>query len=242
MTGTGGGPARFAAMVRTPLRWLAAGLVVLVGACAPMADLGLDRRPVFLSQPIDSSTRGRLAYATRTPDDCAQWMAAQGIEFRPVADQTQGEYCVVTGAGTLRDNAGQPDARLSPARPMMACPLAAALAIWRRQSVDPAAREMLGSPVRQIDHLGVYACRTVGGGDRPSGHARAQAIDIAGFRLADGRRVTVERDWMDPAKAAFLRRVRADACALFGTVLSPDYNAAHANHLHLEDTRYGLCR
>ncbi|WP_091736806.1 extensin family protein [Phenylobacterium immobile] len=208
-----------------------------------MADMGLDRRPVFLSQPIDASTRGRLAYATRTPDDCAQWMAAQGLDFRPVADQTQGEYCVVTGAGTLRDAAEQPDARLSPARPMMACPLAAALALWRRQSVDPAAREILGSPVRQIDHLGVYACRTVGRVARPSAHAHAAAIDIAGFRLVDGRRVTVERDWAsDPAKQAFLRRVHDEACVLFGTVLSPDYNADHANHLHFEGTRYGLCR
>lgn len=230
--------------MRLPFRRLAALLFgSLAAACAPMADLGFDRRPVFLSQPIDATTRGRLAYATRTPDDCAQWMAAQGLEFRPVADQAEGEYCVVSGAGTLRDVSGQADARLSPARPMMACPLAAALAIWRRQAVDPAAREILGSPVRQIDHLGVYACRPVAGSGRPSAHARAGAIDVAGFRLADGRRVTVERDWSgDPARAAFLRRLRDEGCAVFGVVLSPDYNAAHANHLHMENGRYGLCR
>jgi hypothetical protein len=224
--------------------WLGAGLMLFLAACAPIADLGLDRRPVFLSQPIDSTTRGRLAYATRTPDACAQWMAAQGIEFRPVADRTEGDYCVVAGAGTLRDAPQQADARLSPARPMMACPLAAALAVWRRQSVDPAAREILGSPVRQIDHLGVYACRTVAGNQaRPSAHARAEAIDVAGFRLADGRRVTVEKDWSgDPARAAFLRRVHDDACTVFGMVLSPDYNADHANHLHMEAARYSLCR
>ena len=64
--------------------------------------------------------------------------------------------------------------------------------------------------------------------------------------LEDGRRVSVLRDWKgDDEKAAFLRRARDEACSVFGTVLSPDYNAAHADHLHLDQAARGfggVCR
>ncbi len=72
-----------------------------------------------------------------------------------MADRSEGGFCVVTGAVVLRDRPGQADARLSPVDPMMACPLAAALATWRRADVEPAARAILGADVFQIDHLGV---------------------------------------------------------------------------------------
>ena len=56
--------------------------------------------------------------------------------------------------------------------------------------------------------------------------------------------MTILRDWSSPEPAVqrFLATVHASACKRFGTVLSPAYNAAHANHLHLEDDRAGLCR
>jgi hypothetical protein len=33
--------------------------------------------------------------------------------------------------------------------------------------------------------------------------------------------------------------VRDGACRLFATTLSPDYNAAHADHLHLDQANRG---
>ena len=108
-----------------------------------------------------------------------------------------------------------------------------------------AARELLGSDVVQIDHMGVYACRPVNSvaGNRPSAHSRAAALDFSGVRLRDGRRITVAADWNDGGpEAAFLRRIRDDACKVFGTTLSPDYNALHHDHLHLEAESGRLCR
>jgi hypothetical protein len=73
-------------------------------------------------------------------------------------------------------------------------------------------------------------------------------VDILGFRLADGTRVSVLRDWPgEGPKAAFLREARDGACKLFATVLSPDYNRAHADHLHFDQAQsgrvgWGLCR
>ena len=64
------------------------------------------------------------------------------------------------------------------------------------------------------------------------------------MELKDGRRITVLGDWgaADPATHDFLQAIHASACKRFGTVLSPDYNAAHRNHLHLEDDRARFCR
>ena len=122
---------------------------------------------------------------------CEARLAAMGVSFTPVADRSEGGLCVVTGAVVLHDRPSQPDPSLSPADPMMTCPLAVAVAAWRRNDVERAARDILGVGVRQIDHLGVYACRNVNNqaGGRPSAHARAAAIDVAGFRLSDGREI-----------------------------------------------------
>ena len=103
-------------------------------------------------------------------------------------------------------------------------------------------RRHFGSRVVAIDHAGSYSCRRLYG--RSDGayseHATADAIDILGFRLADGTRVSVLNDWSgDSPKAQFLREVRDGSCRLFSTVLSPDYNAAHADHLHLDQTQRG---
>jgi hypothetical protein len=93
--------------------------------------------------------------------------------------------------------------------------------------------------------MGSYSCRNVAGSGRLSAHATARAIDVSAFVLADGRRITVRQDWSggSPAQQHFLRIVHDSACKRFGTVLSPDYNAAHTDHFHLEAGRPGgFCR
>lgn len=136
-------------------------------------------------------------------------------------------------------------ARLSPAGPLLSCPSALALSVWRRQVVEPAAREILGQDVVQIDLMGAYSCRNVNGAatGRRSGHARGDALDVGGVRLRDGRRITVTANWSgDSPEARFLKRIRDEGCQIYGTVLSPDYNAAHRDHLHLEVGGQSFCR
>ena len=86
--------------------------------------------------------------------------------------------------------------------------------------------------------MGSYSCRNVAGSGRRSAHASAAAIDIAGFVLEDGRRVMVQSAWHGGSdkEREFLRVVQGSACKRFGTVLGPDYNSAHYDHLHLEGT------
>lgn len=128
------------------------------------------------------------------------------------------------------------------------CPVAIGLFLWERQVLQPAALRHFGRPVVRVDSFGTYACRPVRGGreGRWSEHARANAIDIAGFRLSGGRRITIAGDWDGQgAEAQFLREIRDGACGMFATVLSPDYNAAHRDHLHLDQAArsgWSYCR
>jgi len=176
---------------------------------------------------------------------CVTQLTAARVNFSPVPDRANSATCGLTGAGVLGADMGT-IARMSPGDVQMTCRTALALSIWRRQSLEPAAREILGSDVVQIDHMGAYACRNVNNGagsTRISAHSQAAALDFAGVRLRDGRRITVLNDWNgDTPEARFLRRIRDDACRIFGTTLSPDYNAVHADHLHLEATDTRFCR
>jgi hypothetical protein len=64
---------------------------------------------------------------------------------------------------------------------------------------------------------------------------------VAGFVLANGERIRVVNDWNN-SHGAFLREVRDGACQFFDGVLSPDYNAAHRDHFHLDRGPYRICR
>lgn len=227
----------------------AAILLAAATACAPLSELGgrlgLDPGPLRLADPVDASTRAKLLVLDRHPAVCRAWLKAEGVAVSSVADRTEGEFCSLQGAVRLGADLGGARLRFSPAAPVTRCGVAAALAVWRRQVVDPAAQEVLRARVSGVDHFGSYACRRVNNAaaGRLSGHARAAALDVAGFRLSDGRRITVARDWTgNDAEARFLRRVRDESCRIFSQVLSPDYNAVHGDHFHLGLGGYGLCR
>ncbi len=118
------------------------------------------------------------------------------------------------------------------------CPMIAALNNWVRDVVEPAAQARFNAHVVEIMSMGSYSCRCINGmaGARLSEHAFGNAIDISGFRLSDGREITVVRDWLhgDPASEAFLRDVHSGACTTFTTVLGPGYNIFHYNHIHVD--------
>ena len=68
-----------------------------------------------------------------------------------------------------------------------------------------------------------------------SEHAFGNALDIAAFVLADGRRVTVKGGWKgSPEEQGFLRDVQGSACDQFTTVLAPGSNQFHYDHIHVD--------
>ncbi|MBU1384925.1 MAG: extensin family protein [Alphaproteobacteria bacterium] len=199
----------------------------------------------LIDRPIDGGTRAAVIRESADLQQCMAQLTAARVTFRPTPDRSATATCGLSAGGVLGPDLGTV-ARMAPGDVEMKCRTALALSVWRRQSVEPAAREILGSDVVQIDHMGAYACRNVNNGgisNRVSAHAQAAALDFAGVRLRDGRRITVKADWAgDDPEARFLRRIRDDACRIFGTTLSPDYNAVHADHLHLEATETRFCR
>jgi hypothetical protein len=197
--------------------------------------------PLDLRAPPDLFLRFKLTRLGSDPARCKAALAAVGARFEPMSDQP-------TGAG----GCGWHDAvRLSAlngvtlARPtLLTCPLAASLALFDRQVLQPTARETLGSDVRGIDHVGSYACRNLYSreGSARSRHATAEAIDVTGFRLADGRSVTLADDWAKGEEGVFLRRLQERGCRYFGMILGPDYNPAHRTHFHMQEGGTGFCR
>lgn len=190
----------------------------------------------------DHRAAGPPPPTTREYQQCTSDLLSQGVRFRALPDQRFGGGCSAVGAVQLLD-IGVPVTSLG----AMRCGLARTFAAWIRYGAQPAARQILGSELVRVESMGTYACRNVrgtGGPARLSGHAIANAADVGAFVLADGRRISVRDGWRsaDPTVQEFLRIVRRSACRRFGTVLSPDYNAAHADHLHLEDDRAGFCR
>ena len=119
----------------------------------------------------------------------------------------------------------------------LACPIVSVLDRWLADSVQPAAQRWFGARVVEIKQISAYSCRGMNGNSRAhiSEHAFGNALDIAGFTLADGRRISVKDGWKGvPEEQGFLRDVQATACQQFTTVLAPGSNVYHYDHIHVD--------
>jgi hypothetical protein len=119
----------------------------------------------------------------------------------------------------------------------LACPLVSALDRWVTEGVQPAALKWFGSQVTTIKQISAYSCRGMvgAGSSHISEHAFGNALDVAGFILADGRKIIVKDGWRgSPEEQGFLHDVQLQACDMFTTVLAPGYNAAHYDHIHVD--------
>lgn len=196
--------------------------------------------PLDVSQPPNWLTGFKLKRLRDDPALCQQALLSSQLRYRAQADSPASAKCPLSNV--WRIEGGQ--ARLSSSF-LASCPLAVAYALFERHGLQPVAQRVLGQPVVQVDHLGSFACRNVYNrkAGRLSQHASANALDIAGFRLRDGQRIVLARDWQGSGdKAVFLREVRQAACEHFSTVLGPEYNAAHRDHFHVDMGRWQVCR
>jgi hypothetical protein len=125
---------------------------------------------------------------------------------------------------------------------LVRCPMIPQIDRWVATSVQPAAQRTYGVPLAEVVLLGSYSCRPMNNipGSYLSEHGHANAIDVGGFVLADGRKISVMGGWRgDWRERAFLHSVHDGACESFTTVLSPDYDSSHHDHLHLDLARRG---
>lgn len=203
--------------------------------------------PLDLTQPIGMFTRSKIVDLRNDFPQCQALLDRAGVRYTALPERSAGAQCGYDDAVRFRGG-GSRGIGYAPADVGVSCPVATALALWEWQVVQPAAQARFGAGVRRIEHFGSYSCRRIYGRDAGnwSEHSTANALDIAAFVLDDGRRISVVGDWTagdgrdDADKAAFLRDVRDGACDVFATVLSPDYNAAHRDHFHLDQADRGM--
>ena len=196
--------------------------------------------PLDLNDPKGWATQTKIMSLRDDVPKCRAVLERSGVAFTALDPAGEGECA-------RPDRLRLGDYPLTPSRPPMTCPVAVGLELWQRDTLEPLAQEIFGSAIAEVQHLGVYSCRRLYG--RESGawseHATGNAIDIAGFRLEDGTSISVLGDWDGEGdRTRFLRVARDGACDAFATTLSPDYNAAHADHFHLDmDGRWSsVCR
>jgi hypothetical protein len=211
-----------------------AGIALLAFAVFRPAPQNLPWTPLRLDQPIGMFTPRKLVELGHSRPACLALLKSSGVRFEAIPAHGD-QQCRATNA--VRLSAGQQILPLSPAAVAPSCPMMTGLLLWQTHVLQPLALRQFGASVARIEHYGSYSCRRLYG--RSAGgwseHASANAIDISAVVLSDGTRISVLRDWPGSTeKGRFLRAARDGACSLFSTVLSPDYNAAHRDHLHID--------
>ena len=189
-------------------------------------------KPLAISDPVGGATFFKLVDLQHDTEACFAALDEGGVQYRTIADRSPNRHCGFENALQLENSYIPYSASLK-----LSCPMAVSLAIWERHVVQPAAAKHLGTKVTQIATMGSYACRRMRGSvsGRFSEHARANAVDVSGFRLEDGQSVTLLKHWDDDGdKGRFLKEVRKGACRIFAVALSPDFNRAHADHFHFD--------
>lgn len=171
-------------------------------------------------------------------EQCLRDLDGLGVGYRIAAAPAAHGACVVANPVEVASTG------LVWNRPgVLSCPMAEAVDRFTLAVVEPLARQYFGVPVVRLNQIGAYSCRTIAGhAGHWSEHAVGRAIDIAGFDLAGGDSVSVERDWYAAGrKRDFLHRIALAACSYFNLVLTPESNRDHFNHLHFDLGPYKLC-
>lgn len=198
-------------------------------AAAPVIELD----PVFLAEP-------------REPSACQMRMVADRIAVIEVLPSIAGPNdCGAIDLVKLKEIVLADKTRVTVApSPTLRCEMAEAITHWVR---DDVVKEIgkLGSTLQALDNFDSYECRGRNrvAGAKTSEHGRGNALDVRGMKLASGKFVdltdrTVTRD--------FREAIKASVCTRFMTVLGPQSDGYHENHIHLDlaerRNNYKLCQ
>ncbi|GGH52613.1 hypothetical protein GVY41_08600 [Frigidibacter albus] len=187
----------------------------------------------FRTQPVPEATTGRKGSVCGNP-------GIRGTTIPPIKAQVQG--CGLKDGVMVTSVSG---VKLSmPAT--IDCATAVALNRWVERGVKPAVGR-LGGGVTQLQVAGHYTCRPRNNqrGAKISEHGRGKAIDISAVTLANGVSITVLKGWNEREHGKILKAMHKAACGPFGTVLGPNADVYHRDHLHLDTAagrRTAYCR
>ncbi|MEC7948652.1 MAG: extensin family protein [Myxococcota bacterium] len=177
---------------------------------------------------------------------CHDALAARDVPFEPsiLAEESPaghpGLVCEIADAvwllGQVEGMALVDPSGLPTPRVLTSCEAALALA--------DTALDLAPEGVVAIRHWGSYSCRTIAGTARLSQHAHADAFDLTGFEMDDGRTVTVLEHWEYDTRAPETDngRLLLDAAwrwhdrRIWNVILTPDLDRAHHDHFHVDLT------
>lgn len=230
--------------MRRQLRWfLAIVFAALAGSAIYVAanfEKLLDRyAPFDLREEPNWLISMQLYYLRASPEKCFAVLSRSEAVFRrqtyPLNDRGCGfdDGVLLTKQSVRYGN-----------NVLLRCAATASLVLWEQHVLQQEAERVMKKKVRAIRTFGTFSCRNVNHQKegRLSQHATANAIDIASFTFEDGSTASVLKDWNKGERGEFLRGVRDGACRFFGGVLSPEFNAAHANHFHFDMGGWKICR
>jgi hypothetical protein len=184
--------------------------------------------PIIPPEPPPSPPRP--ARSAEEDRQCLDDLKKLGVEFSKQEPLSDPAGCAVANPVLLKSLGKTiglaPDALLD-------CPMALATARFIQDVAAAQAKRDLGSDLTSVNHASAYVCRPRNGTTKLSEHAFGNALDIASFGLADGRRIEVKPD-ATGAEKTFLEAIRKAACGPFKTVLGPGSDADHALHFHFD--------
>jgi hypothetical protein len=193
-------------MTLKPLVWLTlislvaipAAAVAEIGDCPPLPQRNPFRAPVEAKpvlpkdQPTIPWTEAEIGAATAK---CKELLTGDPLDYELLPPIKEG-LCGTPAPVLLRAVGHDPKVAIDPPA-TMSCPMADTLGEWLRNTVQPEAIKMFGSPVAKIQNASSYVCRNRYGGTNTllSEHALANAFDVSQFVLANGKRITVLDQW-----------------------------------------------
>ena len=201
------------------------------------------KTPLDLRAPLTPVAKLKISHAMKDKRICVDALSRAGasiIEKPDFVDQND-QRCGIEQRVELQ---ALPKAQIADLD--MNCALALRFFLWDQEVVQKTARELFGASVSKYESFGTYNCREMrtssGASGQMSKHASGKAIDISGFKLDDGRMISLVKDWDQEPYREFLTRVNSGACAYFPIVLGPRYNALHADHFHFDLSPWRACR
>jgi hypothetical protein len=230
--------------------WLSLALVFLLGA---VVIYGINRfvpaqhlpwHSLDPDRPIGWATKTQLFRVAVSPSETCMSLARdiQGFKTLPSDPREASDPC---GWDVARIVYSRGETQLLPGEANMQCPLSVATFLWMRE-LEQLAQKRYDQGLAAIHHMGTYSCRRQrgNGSGQWSEHAFANAWDIGAFELEDGTIIRVLTDWNgdNGEHRRFLRDARDTACRVFNVTLSPDFNAAHKDHFHVDMGPYSSCR
>ena len=155
---------------------------------------------------------------------CLVKLKERGIKYRNMGTSAENDVCTIYDAVRIRNF---PNTKMSGAVTLN-CQTAIDLADWF---------EEIGA--KEVKHMGSYVCRKIRGSSHFwSQHSFGSAVDISHINGA-----SLKEDWFkENENSKYLKQAGKDACHYFSNVLTPDSNAAHHDHFHLDNgPRFGSC-